>query len=242
MHFFDIATSKSGPRMVLWHFSLPNVIRATAPCTFSTSQLPKVAWDRQFLTLFTSRCASRHSGPRLLDTSSSKSSASMCCSWHFNLDMCFAATMTCNFSRLAYLYAHLHLLSSDLSPSLIFPIFYLLSSDFLLVWASSCRCFPAVHLVGSLTSKLPSASCNIFSLSAVAISNVLLKETEHSYIYIYICIYMNTYIWIWYFWKTWSGFVEVWKRRTQWGNLFSLRRQRCTEQGHCFWKANPRNT
>ena len=75
VHFFDISTSKSGPRMVCFvhfhfemcfapqrralfqhlnvqkwseplsffkHILLPNVLRATTPCTFSTSQLPKV--------------------------------------------------------------------------------------------------------------------------------------------------------------------------------------------------------
>ena len=43
-------------------FWLRNVLRATRPCTFSTSQLPKVLRDRQFLTLFTSKCASCHNG------------------------------------------------------------------------------------------------------------------------------------------------------------------------------------
>ena len=44
-------------------------------------------------------------------------------------------------SRLSYLFAHLHLLSSDL-----------FSSD------SSHLCFSTVHIVGSFTSKLPSIS------------------------------------------------------------------------------------
>ena len=93
-HFFDISTSKSGPRMVCfinfdlemcfapqrralfrhlnfqkWSeplvfctFWLGNVLRATTACTFLTSQLPKVVRDRQFLTLLTSKCASRHNG------------------------------------------------------------------------------------------------------------------------------------------------------------------------------------
>ena len=43
VHFLDISTSKSGPRMVFCTFSLRNVLRATTACTFSTSQLPKVA-------------------------------------------------------------------------------------------------------------------------------------------------------------------------------------------------------
>ena len=44
-------------------------------------------------------------------------------------------------SRLSYLFAHLHLLSSDL-----------FSSD------SSHLCFSTVHIVGSIASKLPSTS------------------------------------------------------------------------------------
>jgi len=48
--------------VVVLTFCLGNVLRATLACTFSTSQLPKVARTRQFLTLLTSRCASRHNG------------------------------------------------------------------------------------------------------------------------------------------------------------------------------------
>ena len=94
VHFFDISTSKSGPRppvfntfdfkmcfapqrralfqhldfqkwsepLVFCTFWLRNVLRATTVCTFSTSQLPKVVRDCQFLTLLTSKCASRHNG------------------------------------------------------------------------------------------------------------------------------------------------------------------------------------
>ena len=50
-------------------------------------------------------------------------------------------------SRLSYLFAHLHLLSSDL-----------FSSD------SSHLCFSTVHIVGSFTSKLPSIKLNDMSL------------------------------------------------------------------------------
>ena len=38
------------------------MLRATTACTFSTSQLPKVVRDRQFFTLLTWKCASRHNG------------------------------------------------------------------------------------------------------------------------------------------------------------------------------------
>ena len=121
-HFFDIATSKSGPRMVCFvHFHLEmcfapqrralfrhrnfqkwseagvfctfwlgNVLRATTACTFSTSQLPKVVRDRQFLTLLTSKCASRHNGVHFFDIATSKSGPKLVCFVHFDLEMCFA--------------------------------------------------------------------------------------------------------------------------------------------------------
>ena len=55
-------------------------------------------------------------------------------------------------SRLSYLFAHLHLLSSGSFSSLIFSLLLSLS----LLSASSLLCFASVHIVGSLTSKLPS--------------------------------------------------------------------------------------
>ena len=55
-----------------------------------------------------------------------------------------------NVSRLSYLFSHLHLLSSYSFSST------LLSSNLSLLSASSLLCFSSVHIVGSLTSKLPS--------------------------------------------------------------------------------------
>ena len=63
VHFFDIATSKSGPTMrVFCTFWLQNVLRATTACTFSTSQLPKVVRSSSVLSILTWKCASRHNG------------------------------------------------------------------------------------------------------------------------------------------------------------------------------------
>ena len=64
-------------------------------------------------------------------------------------------------SRLSYLFAHLHLLSSDSFSST------LLSSDLSLLSASSLLCFSSVHIVGSLTSKLPSIISNIDIFSMI---------------------------------------------------------------------------
>ena len=42
VHVFVISTSKTAPRPSVLTHLLPNLLRATTPCTFSTSQLPKV--------------------------------------------------------------------------------------------------------------------------------------------------------------------------------------------------------
>ena len=121
-HFFDIWTSKSGPRPWVFNtfdlemcfapqrralfrhrnfqkwsgagvfctFWLANVLRATTACTFSTSQLPKVVRDRQFLTLLTWKCASRHNGVHFFDISTSKSGPRPSVFNTFDLEMCFA--------------------------------------------------------------------------------------------------------------------------------------------------------
>ena len=99
VHFFDISTSKSGPKLVCFaHFDfqmcfapqrralfrhlnfqkseagvfctfwLPNVLRATTACTFSTSQLPKVVRHWCVLYILTSKSASRHNGVQLFIT------------------------------------------------------------------------------------------------------------------------------------------------------------------------------
>ena len=60
--FQHLDFQKWSEALVLCAFWLRNVLRATTACTFSTSQLPKVVRDRQFLTLLTSKCASRHNG------------------------------------------------------------------------------------------------------------------------------------------------------------------------------------
>ena len=61
-------------------------------------------------------------------------------------------------SRLSYLFVHLHLLSSDSFSST------LLSSNLSLLSASSLLCFSSVHIVGSLTSKLPSINNDTHSI------------------------------------------------------------------------------
>ena len=52
---------------------------ATAACTFSTSQLPKVVRSWCVLYMFTSKCASRHNGVHFRDISTSKSGPNVVC-------------------------------------------------------------------------------------------------------------------------------------------------------------------
>ena len=72
------------------HFSVANVLCATAACTFSRPELPKVARDRQFLTLLTSECASRHNAVHFFDISTSKSAPRPLVFNTFHLETCFA--------------------------------------------------------------------------------------------------------------------------------------------------------
>ena len=67
-----------------------NVLRATATCTFSTSQLPKVVRTRRVLPLFTSKCASRHNGVHFFHIATSKSRPRPTCFATFDFKMCFA--------------------------------------------------------------------------------------------------------------------------------------------------------
>ena len=151
VHFFNISTSKSGPRMVCFvHFDLEtcfapqrralfrhrnfqkwsdngvlctfwlqNVLRATTACKFSSLIWPAGSAPAALASLLFDPPE-----PQIIGN-------------------------TQGVSRLSYLFAHLHLLSSDSFSS------DLLSSNLSLLSASALLCF-SVHIVGSLTSKLPS--------------------------------------------------------------------------------------
>ena len=178
LHFFDIATSKSGPTLrcfvhfdfemcfvpqrralfrhlncqkwsengVFCTFSLRNVLRAPTACTFSTSQLPKVVRTWCVLYILTWKCASRHNGVQFF--------ISHLASW----------LRTRRFSEPTFRPsgAPNHWKNTvfrdfpNFSRICIFFLLTLLSSNLSLLSASSLFCFSSVHIVGSLTSKLPS--------------------------------------------------------------------------------------
>ena len=89
-------------------------------------------------------------------------------------------------SRLSYLFAHLHLLSSYSFSST------LLSSDLSLLSASALLCSSSVHIVGSLTSKLPSNNDKNSSDNDDNDDNNDNSDGNDKhmcmYIYIYICL------------------------------------------------------
>ena len=78
------------------------MLRATTPCTFSTSQLPKVVRAPQFLTHFTSKCASRHNAVHFFNISTSKSGPSPSVFNTCYFQMCFAPQRRALFQHLNF--------------------------------------------------------------------------------------------------------------------------------------------
>ena len=238
--FRELNFQKWSETLVFLTFWLPNVLRATTACTFSTSQLPKVVRPWCVLYIFTWKCASRHNGVHFFDIATSKSGPMLKCFAHFDFEMCFApqrralfrhrnfrkwsaaevfctfwlrnvlrATTACTFStsqlpkvvrpwcalyiftwKCASRHNGVQFFISPLASWLrtrrfseptfrpsgapnhrkctmfrdfptfsricIFFLLTLLSSNLSLLSASSLLCFSSVHIVGSLTSKLPS--------------------------------------------------------------------------------------
>ena len=71
-------------------FWLTNMLRATAACNFSTSQLPKWLRPCGVFHILTYKYASRHSGVQFLNIGTSKMSPALRCLLHFDAQMCFA--------------------------------------------------------------------------------------------------------------------------------------------------------
>ena len=95
---------------MFWHFLLQNMRRATTACTCSTSQLPKALRSWGVLTLFTSKCASRHNCVHLFNNiSTSKSAPELRYFDAFYFKMCFAPQWC----------AIVHFLSVQMSPHLL---------------------------------------------------------------------------------------------------------------------------
>ena len=182
VHFFDISTSKSGPNMwcfvhfdlemcfapqrrafvrhrnvqkcsecnVFLPFSLANVLRATMACTFSTSQLPKVVRTWCILYILTCKCASRHNGVQFFISHL----ASWLCTRRFSEPTFRPSGATNHWENTVF---------RDFPTFSRICVFSLLALSlvlfFLLIFLFSLPLpFSSVHIVGSLTSKLPSVN------------------------------------------------------------------------------------
>ena len=127
-------------------------LRATTACTFSTSQLPKVVRQWCVLYILTSKCASRHNGVQLFISPLARWLRTRRFSeptfrppgatnhWKNRVNRDFPT-----FSRISIFF-------------LLILSLLLFSSDLSLRSASALLCFSSVHIVGSLTSKLPSTT------------------------------------------------------------------------------------
>ena len=146
--FRHLNFQKWSEREVLLAFALANVLRATTACTFPTSQLLKVFRTWGVLLILTWQCASRQNGVQFF--------ISHLASW----------LRTRRFSKPTFRPSG----ATDHWKNTVFRdfptfsrtwIFFLLTLSLpssLLFSDSSHLCFSSVHIVGSLTSKLPSAN------------------------------------------------------------------------------------
>ena len=187
---------KWSERAVFLAFSLANVLRATTACTFSTSQFPKVVPACGVLYILTWKRASRHNGVQFFISHLARwlrtrrfnehtfrpSGATN--HWKNKVFRDFPTfSRTCIFFLLT-----LSLLWSSLFFSSLF--YSSLLSD------SSHLCFSSVHIVGSLTSKLPSIDNIYISNSAIIIQYIYICNTHTYTYYIYIYIYLYLYLFI----------------------------------------------
>ena len=121
-------------RALFWHLNFQKWSGAGAFCTFWLGNLPRATTACNFSSLIWPAGTRRFSEPTFRSSGAPNH-------WQKH-----------SVSRLSYLFAHLHLLSSYSFSST------LLSSNLSLLSASSLLCFSSVHIVGSLTSKLPSTN------------------------------------------------------------------------------------
>ena len=123
VHFFDISTSKSGPNLVFVHFDFEMCFAPQRRALFRHLNFQKWSEPGVLCNILTSKCASRHNGvqffishlARWLRTRRFSEPTFRPLRSHKSLEKH-------SVSRLSYLFAHLHLLSSDSFSSLIFSL------------------------------------------------------------------------------------------------------------------------
>ena len=155
------------------------MLRATTACTFSTSQLVKVVREWCALYILTWKCASCRNGVQFF--------ISHLASWlrtrRFG-EPTFRPSGAPNHWKNTVFRDF-----PTFSRICIFFLLTLLSSKFSLLSASSLLCFSSVHIVGSLTSKLPS------------IIHLIISITINGYIYdIHLILFNHLYPLINHYW------------------------------------------
>ena len=145
--FFHISTSKSGPDLVCFvHFDLETCFAPQRRALFRHLNFQKWSDHGVFLHLFTWKCASRHNGVQFF--------ISYLASWlrtrRFSEPTFWPSGAPNHWKNTVFRDF------PTFSRICIFFLLTLLSSNLSLLSASSLFCFASVHIVGSLTSKLPS--------------------------------------------------------------------------------------
>ncbi len=150
VHFFDISTSKSGPKLVCFvHFDFEMCFAPQRRALFLTSQLPKVLRPWCVLYILTWKCASRHNGV------------------HFFMSHLASWLRTRRFSEPTFRPSRAtnhrkNTVFRDFPTFSRICIFFLLTLSLLIfsllifLFSLPLPSFSSVHIVGSLTSKLPS--------------------------------------------------------------------------------------
>ena len=164
--FRQLSFQKRSEREVFCTFWLGNVLRATTACTFSTSQLPKVVRTWGVLYILTWKRASCHNGVQLF--------FSHLASW----------LRTCRFSEVTFrpsgpqingktqwIATFLPLRAPASSLSWLSPSLIVALLDFSSLTLPTSA-FPSLHIVGSLTSKLPSTSYAVYDIETSRCSNM----------------------------------------------------------------------
>ena len=172
VHFFDISASRSGPTLVCFvHFDFEMCFAPQRRALFRHRNFQKWS-EREVLLAFSltnvlsATTACTFSSLIWPDGSAPAALASLLFDSPEPKSLEKHSVL-----RLPYLFAHLHLLSSNSFSST------LLSSNLSLLSASSLLCFSSVHIVGRLTSKLPSTTTTTTTTTLITLHYATLHCT-----------------------------------------------------------------
>ena len=184
VHFFDISTSKSGPKLVC--FAHVDFQMCFAPQRRALFRHLNVIWTWCVLYILTSKSASPHNGVQFFISHLAR--------WlrtrRFS-ERTFRASGATNHWKHTVFRDFLTFSRTCIFFLLILPLLF--SSLFYssLLSDSSHLGFSSVHIVGSLTSKLPSTNTYTYTHT-----HIYTHIYSYIYTYIYTYIYIHTHIYI----------------------------------------------